>query len=306
MNSAHRGEQGQTYDDVVRVGSVPDEPAAGFPGPCSCSQGSFCDACVGMNGHVDVLETADQLTGHGPWVGEVLIKDRRDLGPDLVTITWTAWLRTTAAAFLVGVRLAVTWQWDVGIQLMKPEGVLEQRGPGSGRLSPGHLGHRRTEDSILLIMSLSMPSRHSPQQGSLGILLHPNATIRRHRHRKLPLKDLDDLFVPDDDAVRVGEDGFEVGVRVGGVAPWRLNAPPASTSTSTTPNRSRWMTTSPSSSSRSHQPRVFPLESPGQQDLLSRLTPRNVADAIADISLFRPARSLVASPSSTSPPWIMG
>lgn len=169
-----------------------------------------------MNGHVDVLETADQLTGHGPWVGEVLIKDRRDLGPDLVTITWTAWLRTTAAAFLVGVRLAVTWQWDVGIQLMKPEGVLEQRGPGSGRLSPGHLGHRRTEDSILLIMSLSMPSRHSPQQGSLGILLHPNATIRRHRHRKLPLKDLDDLFVPDDDAVRVGEDGFEVGVRVGG------------------------------------------------------------------------------------------
>lgn len=30
------------------------------------------------------------------------------------------------------------------------------------------------------------------------------------------------------------------------------------------------------------------LESPGQQDLLSRLQPRNVADVIADISLFRP------------------
>ncbi|MEU0389185.1 DNA polymerase III subunit alpha [Streptomyces chartreusis] len=33
---------------------------------------------------------------------------------------------------------------------------------------------------------------------------------------------------------------------------------------------------------------LFQLESPGQQDLLSRLQPRNVADVIADISLFRP------------------
>ncbi|MBN6546541.1 DNA polymerase III subunit alpha, partial [Actinacidiphila bryophytorum] len=33
---------------------------------------------------------------------------------------------------------------------------------------------------------------------------------------------------------------------------------------------------------------MFQLESPGQQDLLSRLQPRNVQDVIADISLFRP------------------
>ncbi|WP_037908054.1 DNA polymerase III subunit alpha [Actinacidiphila yeochonensis] len=33
---------------------------------------------------------------------------------------------------------------------------------------------------------------------------------------------------------------------------------------------------------------VFQLESPGQQDLLSRLQPRDVQDVIADISLFRP------------------
>ncbi|MFF4801717.1 DNA polymerase III subunit alpha [Streptomyces sp. NPDC001351] len=33
---------------------------------------------------------------------------------------------------------------------------------------------------------------------------------------------------------------------------------------------------------------LFQLESPGQQDLLSRLQPRNVQDVIADISLFRP------------------
>ena len=33
---------------------------------------------------------------------------------------------------------------------------------------------------------------------------------------------------------------------------------------------------------------LFQLESPGQQDLLSRLQPRDVQDVIADISLFRP------------------
>jgi len=33
---------------------------------------------------------------------------------------------------------------------------------------------------------------------------------------------------------------------------------------------------------------LFPLESPGQQDLLSRLQPRNVGDVSGDISLFRP------------------
>lgn len=47
---------------------------------------------------------------------------------------------------------------------------------------------------------------------------------------------------------------------------------------------------------------LFPLESPGQQDLLSRLEPRNVGDVSGDISLFRPGRSPVACPSSTSPP----
>jgi error-prone DNA polymerase len=33
---------------------------------------------------------------------------------------------------------------------------------------------------------------------------------------------------------------------------------------------------------------LFQLESPGQQDLLGRLQPRDVQDVIADISLFRP------------------
>lgn len=46
---------------------------------------------------------------------------------------------------------------------------------------------------------------------------------------------------------------------------------------------------------------LFQLESPGQQDLLSRLQPRDPQDVIADISLFRPGPVAGGCPSGTSP-----
>jgi hypothetical protein len=59
--------------------------------------------------------------------------------------------RITEAALRAGER--GLRQRTVRHLLMQPERVLEQRGPGSGKPSPGRLAHRRTEDSILLVMA---------------------------------------------------------------------------------------------------------------------------------------------------------
>ena len=90
---------------------------------------------------------------------------------------------------LVRIRLTVATQNTVGMLLVETQSVFEQSDPGSEQSRLGRHAHRRTEDSILLIMAAMMPlhmpfsKRQSPGTTSNASAMDVTALLSVHQRR---------------------------------------------------------------------------------------------------------------------------
>ncbi|GAA2085204.1 hypothetical protein GCM10009780_25050 [Actinomadura alba] len=132
---------------------MPYKPSPGLLHPLAVGpKGGRRYVFVVMNRDVHIMERPGQFARFGVGPGEMRIED----GGGVHTLA-TGVIRPPRPAiapmvFFVGIRLAITRQRRVGIQVMQPQSVVIQAHPGSERSMLGRLAHRRTEDSILLIM----------------------------------------------------------------------------------------------------------------------------------------------------------
>jgi hypothetical protein len=121
------------------------------------------DDIVGTR-NVDAVERVGKFAWWRPGLGEVPVEDGGDVGAIESPIFLGLGSRPPTVKFVVWIRLAVTRQDAVGILLMETKGVCEQSGLRSERSGLGRHAHRRTEDSILSIMTGMMPFQTSPGQ----------------------------------------------------------------------------------------------------------------------------------------------
>lgn len=126
---------------------------------------------MGTMGHVNGLEPADQISGSGVRIGEVLVEDAGDVDTDEIDARpWHK--RPTSPSVGVGKRLAVPVERCVRRTSMQAKRMFEQ--------GDGHLAHRRVTHSILLFMARIMPLRRitDHQDSRMGSRHHADSPLR--------------------------------------------------------------------------------------------------------------------------------
>lgn len=117
---------------------------------------------------VDVVEGIAQLAWASRGSSEVHVQNARYVLAGRPLVFRYLRPRPTTMQSILGIRFAIPRQWLIRCHPMQPKRVLEQGDLRSGQSCPGRLAHRRTADSILLVMARSLPGpsrRHKPFAG---------------------------------------------------------------------------------------------------------------------------------------------